>query len=322
MNDYDLEIPAEENKQNWYRMHMSFMRRLQNYAAENFNYELADSIYRSSKDLETEYYAYRAENQTWAGGFSRKFNAEIYRYFNGFMGWFCGYGTLPVDSIYNAGVIVLIFAVFFIVFPTRMSEEREVWEFQRIYVLLSLYSGPDSPLDKFFREFKAFRRERPKAGLRQFLESHTETNLREFQENLPGSSAFYIEALLNSKRNVFVRLFLWLYAWPFLMQVKLLHLFDRLGERRRAQLRLRKKRPTLRRLFSPRFGLIVFGLLVSWLALRVPQGLFISVNAFSTLGFGSLPLRGLCKYLAILEGLIGWFTLSLFSITYVNILMR
>jgi hypothetical protein len=48
------------------------------------------------------------------------------------------------------------------------------------------------------------------------------------------------------------------------------------------------------------------------LLLRGLNSFFLSLNAFSTLGFGAIPVRGFLRYIAILEGFIGWFFLSLF----------
>lgn len=60
--------------------------------------------------------------------------------------------------------------------------------------------------------------------------------------------------------------------------------------------------------------------------LRLSQGviismfnaLILSVNAFVTLGFGTIPTKGLAKHICILEGLLGWFLLSLFIASLLN----
>jgi|GEM_PF-5520701 len=322
--NYDMDIPAEENKTMLYRECMGKLRRYQRYAADYFDFELADSIYRTSKDLETYYYKYLDEKNSWSKDFTTKAESWIYYRFNSFMGWFCGYGTLPIDSIYNSVYIILTFALFYIIFPTRMKEESDAWDFEHLYVILSLYSGQNAPLDTFFRAFQQYKSNNPHGGIRQFLESHTKENLIEFRNNLPGSSAIYIDAIINSYNNKskILRLFLWFYAYPFLMQVKIIHLLDQLGEERRLYLSKKGIAPSLKNIWSLKLSLSAGIFFLYWMLLRIPQGLFISINAFSTLGFGHLPLRGICKYLGVIEGLIGWFTLSLFSITYVNILMR
>ncbi len=48
------------------------------------------------------------------------------------------------------------------------------------------------------------------------------------------------------------------------------------------------------------------------------NALALSLNAFVTLGFGSIPIKGFGKYFCILQGFIGWFLLSLFTVTLIN----
>ena len=47
----------------------------------------------------------------------------------------------------------------------------------------------------------------------------------------------------------------------------------------------------------------------------------LSVNEFSTLGFGQIPVRGFTKYVAIIEGFIGWFMLSVFIVSLLSQMM-
>ena len=58
---------------------------------------------------------------------------------------------------------------------------------------------------------------------------------------------------------------------------------------------------------------------VSQFAKELKQAL--SVNAFSTLGFGQIPVRGFTKYVAIIEGFIGWFMLSVFIVSLLSQMM-
>ena len=47
----------------------------------------------------------------------------------------------------------------------------------------------------------------------------------------------------------------------------------------------------------------------------------LSINAFSTLGFGQIPVGGFTKYVAIIEGFIGWFLLSIFLVSVLSQMM-
>ena len=44
----------------------------------------------------------------------------------------------------------------------------------------------------------------------------------------------------------------------------------------------------------------------------------LSLNSFVTLGFGSIPTKGFARYLCIIEGFIGWFLLSIFTVALIN----
>jgi hypothetical protein len=54
------------------------------------------------------------------------------------------------------------------------------------------------------------------------------------------------------------------------------------------------------------------------LFLTVLNAVTLSINSFVTLGFGKIPTRGLARYLCIIEGFIGWFLLSIFTVALIN----
>jgi hypothetical protein len=59
---------------------------------------------------------------------------------------------------------------------------------------------------------------------------------------------------------------------------------------------------------------------------KMMKGLFVSMlnatalsmNAFITLGFGNIPTTGIARYMCIVQGLVGWFLLSLFTVALLN----
>ena len=55
--------------------------------------------------------------------------------------------------------------------------------------------------------------------------------------------------------------------------------------------------------------------------IRALNSIVLSINAFSTLGFGQIPVRGFTKYVAIIEGFIGWFMLSIFLVSVLSQMM-
>jgi hypothetical protein len=50
----------------------------------------------------------------------------------------------------------------------------------------------------------------------------------------------------------------------------------------------------------------------------VLNAITLSINAFVTLGFGNIPTHGVAKYFTVIQGFLGWFLLSLFSVALIN----
>jgi len=72
-------------------------------------------------------------------------------------------------------------------------------------------------------------------------------------------------------------------------------------------------------------GTLTFFLTLTYITylifIRALNSIALSVNAFSTLGFGQIPVRGFTKYVAIIEGFIGWFMLSVFIVSLLSQMM-
>ena len=58
------------------------------------------------------------------------------------------------------------------------------------------------------------------------------------------------------------------------------------------------------------------------LFIKVLNALMLSINTFTTLGFGEIPIKGLPRYLAIIQGFIGWFMLTIFSVSLISQLLN
>lgn len=48
------------------------------------------------------------------------------------------------------------------------------------------------------------------------------------------------------------------------------------------------------------------------------NALTLSLNAYTTLGFGNIPTHGLARYACVIQGFIGWFMLSIFTVALIN----
>ncbi|MDC1203768.1 potassium channel family protein [Salibacteraceae bacterium] len=52
--------------------------------------------------------------------------------------------------------------------------------------------------------------------------------------------------------------------------------------------------------------------------IHILNALTLSLNAFTTLGFGDIPTHGAARYVTIVQGFIGWFLLTIFSVSLIN----
>lgn len=62
-------------------------------------------------------------------------------------------------------------------------------------------------------------------------------------------------------------------------------------------------------------GLVLLSFVIYVLLVKFFNGLIMSLNSFVVIGFGALPEKGLAMYICIIEGIIGWFLLTIFTIT-------
>ena len=54
------------------------------------------------------------------------------------------------------------------------------------------------------------------------------------------------------------------------------------------------------------------------LFIHVLNALTLSLNSFTTLGFGDIPTKGAARYVTIVQGFIGWFLLTIFSVSLIS----
>jgi len=58
------------------------------------------------------------------------------------------------------------------------------------------------------------------------------------------------------------------------------------------------------------------------LLLKVLNAFTLSLNAFTTLGFGNIPTKGFSRYVVIVQGFIGWVLMTIFSVTLISQLIQ
>ena len=67
-------------------------------------------------------------------------------------------------------------------------------------------------------------------------------------------------------------------------------------------------------------AILTYGLYL--VVIRSLNSLILSINTFTTLGFGDIPVVGISRYVAILEGFLGWFLLSIFSVSLISQILQ
>jgi Ni,Fe-hydrogenase I cytochrome b subunit len=63
------------------------------------------------------------------------------------------------------------------------------------------------------------------------------------------------------------------------------------------------------------YSALFFVVLAISLFIKLLNAFALSLNAFTTLGYGEIMARGVSRYLVVIEGAIGWFLLTIFSVT-------
>jgi hypothetical protein len=61
-----------------------------------------------------------------------------------------------------------------------------------------------------------------------------------------------------------------------------------------------------------------FFIMLIGFAISLINALTLSLNSFVTLGFGTIPTKGLARYVCIVQGFIGWFLLSIFTVALIS----
>ena len=247
----------------------------------------ANASYITLKDLETERLKYLYEQKP---SFDTYFEWKV----NQFLKLFSDYGTKPSKAIVFSVYVILAFALIYLLFPNS-------WDAH----------GKNRIVDRYRFFFKYLQRN---AGIH-------EVYLEEKKQNLLGYEEFK-SIITNSEKSVprfFSATALPLYHWAVsgtLINAKILSKVDILKG-------TWEDLPAGQKVWKS--FLLVGGFLIALvydLLIKVLNALMLSINTFTTLGFGEIPIKGLPRYLAIIQGFIGWFMLTIFSVSLISQLLN
>lgn len=243
--------------------------------------------YIEKKELETRRLRYLYNKESNLNNF---FQYKI----NDFLSFFCDYGTNPAKSTVISVYVILFFALIYFIFPSQKDNlqlERLVKKMQ----YLSKYVVKNA-------ENERIKDRKNKKILQDLQQLHY--FLHQSNEKLPSifrviGKPFYYLSLFYYKLNR------WFIENYYLQQ-------------RNWQATDKKTRFLNGFIISFYFFIFVS----SGFLMRSLNAITLSLNSFVTLGYGEISARGVSRYLAVLEGLIGWFLLGIFSVSLISQMLQ
>jgi hypothetical protein len=251
--------------------------------------ESYNQCYRKLKKIEEEAAAYKYNNVS--GSLRDWFEWQM----DSFLRTFSEYGTDPIQALYSCALCILIFTVIYMIFP---SEEDNI-KYQNIQMALHRY------IDHFSNKEKKF---------------YSADEI--YKQDVVRLNAFKRELVTNKKKlppvisffgHPFFRISLFL-AW-LEHRIRSVITFNIYQDWVILNKRGRMKTGSY-------ISLSLVGFLLWGLAMRIINATTLSLNAFVTLGYGEISARGIARYLCVLEGLLGWFFLSLFSVSLIGQILQ
>ncbi|MEZ5103935.1 MAG: potassium channel family protein [Draconibacterium sp.] len=258
-----------------------------NHYKSKFDTENANAVYVNLKDMETKRMAWLYKTNP---SFDKFFTWKI----NQFLKVFSAYGTKPSRAIIFSLYVILIFALIYLFFPNSWDSHGKHRIIHR-YLFFMKYMNRNQGIHEVYLEDKqhdlvAYEE------FKQFIENHSKTVPRFF---VATAVPLYRWALSGTK-----------------LTASFLSRFDVLkGTWQEVQPSQRWWKVIL--LIGAFSIAIVYDILI-----KILNALMLSINTFTTLGFGEIPIKGLPRYLAIIQGFIGWFMLTIFSVSLISQLLN
>jgi hypothetical protein len=258
-----------------------------NYYKNKFNTDEANKYYIDIKNLETQRLAYLySNNPTFKTYFTWKTNQ--------FLKVFSAYGTEPARAIIYSVYVIILFAIIYLFFPNYWDSH-----------------GKNRIRDRFLFFQKYLRH--PKGIHDVYLDEH-KTELEEAYQ-----FQHVLEKYKTEVPNIFYQAAKPLHKWSVagtLLHSRLLSKIDFLKGS------WKDTNPKVRVLKTSLTLVIFFIALLYDIFIKMLNALMLSINTFTTLGFGEIPIKGLPRYLAIIQGFIGWFMLTIFSVSLISQLLN
>jgi hypothetical protein len=225
-------------------------------------------------------------------------NPNINTWFNWrgseFLKWYADYGMNPFKALTYCFWAMLYFAMFYFIFYNEWDKIDRGFLIKRFNSVMDYFTT-----EKRIEDF--------------YATTHNKemTTFTEFQETLDKNKV-YMPSMLGSLAKPIYQI--------SLLRYKLLNF-----SYKKAEFMAGRKWIDLEKKEKYWIGTLTFFLTLTYIIylvfIRALNSIVLSINAFSTLGFGQIPVRGFTKYVAIIEGFIGWFLLSIFLVSVLSQMM-
>ena len=225
-------------------------------------------------------------------------NPNIENWFNWqgsvFLKWYSDYGTNPFKALSYCFWAMLYFALFYFFFYSDWDKIDRSFLINRFNSVMDYFTT-----EKRIEDF--------------YSSTHDKemTTFTEFKNTLDKNKVYMPSMLASLAKPIY--------------QISLLRYRFLNFSYKKAEFMAGRKWVDLKKKDRYLIGTLTFFLTLTYIIylifIRALNSIALSVNAFSTLGFGQIPVRGFTKYVAIIEGFIGWFMLSVFIVSVLNQMM-
>ena len=275
------------SKEAIYDLEMSFKGELYNFYKAKFNTKNANTIYVNSKDLETSRLKYlNKENPSFDSFFTLKINQ--------FLKVFSAYGTRPAKAIIFSMYVILVFAFIYLFFPNS-------WDRYGKHRIVHRY--------RFFAKYM-----NRQAGIHDVYLEEKQNELLEYEQ-----FKNYMLAIEKTMPKFFITTALPLYKWAVSGTKTTASILKKIDFIKGKWTDI----PAKKRWSKSLIITIVFLIALAYdFFIKILNAIMLSINTFTTLGFGEIPIKGFPRYLAIIQGFIGWFMLTIFSVSLISQLLN
>tara|TARA_R110002072_G_scaffold1380_2_gene11574 strand:- start:19022 stop:20725 length:1704 start_codon:yes stop_codon:yes gene_type:complete len=246
-----------------------------------------NACYLEMRDKETDYYKYILDKEP-------SFDNFLTYQLNVFLRVFSDYGTKPTKAIMFSIYVILCFAFIYLFFPNHWDSHGKNRIMDR-YRFFTKYMNKDAGMHDVYLEGQ--------------------------QDELLASEDFknYMQQSEKHIPKFFMATAMPLYKWSISSTKLSASFLKRIDIMKGTWSDL----PKSKRIWKSVLLVSAFLISITYdIFIKMLNALMLSINTFTTLGFGEIPIKGLPRYLAIIQGFIGWFMLTIFSVSLISQLLN